>query len=111
MTREIPECNYFCRYPVKQDSVESQLKRVDATRVDADDVVEKILQSQDFSLDSSAEGTEINKEALEKLMLVTGLKATPFVVLVAHIGYCIISLILSAGNWRDSFQCSQSCVI
>nr|XP_056700959.1 EEIG family member 2 [Euleptes europaea] len=43
------------RYPVKQDSVESQLKRVDATRVDADDVVEKILQSQDFSLDSSAE--------------------------------------------------------
>ncbi|XP_042320349.1 protein FAM102B isoform X1 [Sceloporus undulatus] len=43
------------RHPVKQDSVESQLKRVDATRVDADDVVEKILQSQDFSLDSSAE--------------------------------------------------------
>lgn len=41
---------------MKQDSVESQLKRVDDTRVDADDVVEKILQSQDFSLDSSAEG-------------------------------------------------------
>lgn len=32
------------------------MKRVDATRVDADDIVEKILQSQDFSLDSSAEG-------------------------------------------------------
>ncbi|XP_023660409.1 EEIG family member 2 isoform X1 [Paramormyrops kingsleyae] len=46
------------KIPVKQDSVESQLKRVDATRVDADDVVEKILQSQDFTpglLDSSAE--------------------------------------------------------
>ncbi|XP_028823663.1 protein FAM102B-like [Denticeps clupeoides] len=46
------------RYPVKQDSMESQLKRVDATRVDADDVVEKILQTQDFTpsmLDSSAE--------------------------------------------------------
>ncbi|XP_028834321.1 protein FAM102B-like [Denticeps clupeoides] len=46
------------RHPVKQDSVESQLKRVDATRVDADDIVEKILQTQDFShglLDSSAE--------------------------------------------------------
>ncbi|XP_012690676.2 protein FAM102B-like isoform X2 [Clupea harengus] len=46
------------RHPVKQDSVESQLKRFDATRVDADDIVEKILQSQDFShglLDSSAE--------------------------------------------------------
>ncbi|KAG5850600.1 hypothetical protein ANANG_G00084170 [Anguilla anguilla] len=28
-----------------EDSVESQLKRVDATRVDADDVVEKILQA------------------------------------------------------------------
>ncbi|XP_048845133.1 protein FAM102B-like [Brienomyrus brachyistius] len=46
------------RHPMKQDSMESQLKRVDATRVDADDIVEKILQSQDFShdlLDSSAE--------------------------------------------------------
>lgn len=44
---------------MKQDSMESQLKRVDATRVDADDVVEKILQSQDFTpgmLDSSTEG-------------------------------------------------------
>lgn len=39
--------------------MENQLKRVDATRVDADDIIEKILQSQDFShgfLDSSAEG-------------------------------------------------------
>ncbi|XP_043989830.1 protein FAM102B-like [Gambusia affinis] len=46
------------RPPVKQNSVENQLKRVDATRVDADDVIEKILQGQDFShgfLDSSAE--------------------------------------------------------
>ncbi|KAI4885453.1 hypothetical protein NFI96_014412 [Prochilodus magdalenae] len=46
------------RHIVKQDSVECQLKRMDATRVDADDIVEKILQSQDFShsiLDSSAE--------------------------------------------------------
>ncbi|XP_072524764.1 EEIG family member 2 [Salminus brasiliensis] len=46
------------RHLLKQDSVESQLKRMDATRVDADDIVEKILQSQDFShsiLDSSAE--------------------------------------------------------
>lgn len=46
------------RHPVKQSSVECQLKRVDATRVDADDIVEMILQSQDFShglLDSSAE--------------------------------------------------------
>ncbi|XP_041849324.1 protein FAM102B-like isoform X2 [Melanotaenia boesemani] len=46
------------RHPVKQNSVENQLKRVDATRVDADDIIEKILQGQDFShsvLDSSAE--------------------------------------------------------
>uniref|UniRef100_A0A3Q2CW12 Family with sequence similarity 102 member Bb n=1 Tax=Cyprinodon variegatus TaxID=28743 RepID=A0A3Q2CW12_CYPVA len=46
------------RHPIKQDSMESQLKRMDDTRVDADDVVEKILQSQDFTpslLDSSAE--------------------------------------------------------
>uniref|UniRef100_A0A3Q3WDU8 C2 NT-type domain-containing protein n=1 Tax=Mola mola TaxID=94237 RepID=A0A3Q3WDU8_MOLML len=43
---------------VLQNSMENQLKRVDATRVDADDIIEKILQSQDFShgfLDSSAE--------------------------------------------------------
>lgn len=47
------------RHPVKQNSMESQLKRMDDTRVDADDVVEKILQSQDFTpslMDSSAEG-------------------------------------------------------
>lgn len=47
---------------MKQDSVESQLKRVDATRVDADDIVEKILQSQDFTpslLDSSTEGSTL----------------------------------------------------
>uniref|UniRef100_A0A3B4AX43 C2 NT-type domain-containing protein n=1 Tax=Periophthalmus magnuspinnatus TaxID=409849 RepID=A0A3B4AX43_9GOBI len=46
------------RQPLKQNSVENQLKRVDATRVNADDVIEKILQSQDFShglLDSSTE--------------------------------------------------------
>uniref|UniRef100_A0A4W5N4W4 EEIG family member 2a n=1 Tax=Hucho hucho TaxID=62062 RepID=A0A4W5N4W4_9TELE len=46
------------RHLMKQNSVESQLKRVDATRVDADDIVDKILQSQDFShglLDSSTE--------------------------------------------------------
>lgn len=46
------------RHPVKQDSVECQLKRVDATRVDADDIIETILQGQDFShsiLDSSNE--------------------------------------------------------
>lgn len=48
----------FPRHPVKQNSMENQLKRVDATRVDADDIIEKILQSQDFShglLDSSTE--------------------------------------------------------
>lgn len=52
------------RHPVKQDSMESQLKRMDDTRVDADDVVEKILQSQDFTpslLDSSAEGRQVEK--------------------------------------------------
>lgn len=55
MTRQYPPH----RHPVKQDSIESQLKRMDDTRVDADDVVEKILQSQDFTpslMDSSAEG-------------------------------------------------------
>ncbi|EMP40097.1 hypothetical protein UY3_02674 [Chelonia mydas] len=55
------------RHPVKQDSVESQLKRVDATRVDADDIVEKILQSQDFSLDSSAEVCSVKGEGSKRL--------------------------------------------
>ncbi|XP_075038680.1 EEIG family member 2 [Mixophyes fleayi] len=55
ITEEGSSSEKLSRLPVKQDSVESQLKRVDATRVDADDVVETILQSQDFSLDSSAE--------------------------------------------------------
>uniref|UniRef100_A0A674C1G7 EEIG family member 2 n=1 Tax=Salmo trutta TaxID=8032 RepID=A0A674C1G7_SALTR len=43
--------------PVKR-SMEGQMMRVEASRVDADDVVEKILQSQDFTpslLDSSHE--------------------------------------------------------
>ncbi|EPQ03873.1 Protein FAM102B [Myotis brandtii] len=53
--REDSASETLSRCPVKQDSVEFQLKRVDDTRVDADDIVEKILQSQDFSLDSSAE--------------------------------------------------------
>uniref|UniRef100_H3C596 EEIG family member 2 n=1 Tax=Tetraodon nigroviridis TaxID=99883 RepID=H3C596_TETNG len=51
-------CASTSKHPVKQDSIESQLKRMDDTRVDADDVVEKILQSQDFTpslMDSSAE--------------------------------------------------------
>ncbi|TWW72615.1 EEIG family member 2-like [Takifugu flavidus] len=46
------------RTPMKQNSMENQLKRVNATRVDADDIIEKIMQSQDFShgvLDSSME--------------------------------------------------------
>ncbi|KAG8436586.1 hypothetical protein GDO86_007625 [Hymenochirus boettgeri] len=55
ITEEGSSSEKLSRLPVKQDSVESQLKRVDATRVDADDIVEKILQGQDFSLDSSAE--------------------------------------------------------
>ncbi|XP_053549761.1 protein FAM102B [Bombina bombina] len=55
LTEEGSSSEKLNRLPMKQDSVESQLKRVDATRVDADDIVEKILQSQDFSLDSSAE--------------------------------------------------------
>lgn len=53
---------------MKQDSVESQLKRVDDTRVDADDIVEKILQSQDFSLDSSAEGKWLTIKGIQVYM-------------------------------------------
>ncbi|XP_061680610.1 EEIG family member 2-like isoform X1 [Syngnathoides biaculeatus] len=56
--RSASSCERLNRHPVKQDSMESRLKRMDDTRVDADDVVEKILQSQDFTpslLDSTAE--------------------------------------------------------
>lgn len=55
---QLSTSNKSPRQPVKQSSVENQLKRVDATRVNADDIIEKILQSQDFShglLDSSTE--------------------------------------------------------
>lgn len=60
-SRKITPRILLLRHPMKQDSMESQLKRMDDTRVDADDVVEKILQSQDFTpslLDSSTEGEE-----------------------------------------------------
>ncbi|XP_054624515.1 EEIG family member 2-like isoform X2 [Dunckerocampus dactyliophorus] len=46
------------RHPVKQNSMENQLTRVNSTRVNADDIIDKILQGQDFShsiLDSSTE--------------------------------------------------------
>ncbi|XP_077412097.1 EEIG family member 2-like isoform X2 [Vanacampus margaritifer] len=46
------------RHPVKQNSMENQLTRVNDTRVNADDIIDKILQGQDFShsiLDSSTE--------------------------------------------------------
>ncbi|XP_024278070.1 family with sequence similarity 102 member Bb isoform X1 [Oncorhynchus tshawytscha] len=51
-------CERLSRHLVKQGSMEGQMMRVEASRVDADDVVEKILQSQDFTpslLDSSHE--------------------------------------------------------
>ncbi|XP_034038387.1 protein FAM102B-like isoform X2 [Thalassophryne amazonica] len=54
----LPPLNNLPRQPLKQNSVENQLQRFNATRVDADDIIEKIFQSQDFShsvLDSSAE--------------------------------------------------------
>lgn len=54
--------------------MESQLKRMDDTRVDADDVVEKILQSQDFTpslLDSSAEGRQVEKVFQQQLLVLT----------------------------------------
>lgn len=40
----------------KKDSVERQPSCVDNTRIDADDIVEKIVQSQNFSDSSSNEG-------------------------------------------------------
>ncbi|XP_049603270.1 EEIG family member 2 [Syngnathus scovelli] len=46
------------RHPVKQNSMENQLTRVNDTRVNADDIIDTILQGQDFShgiLDSSTE--------------------------------------------------------
>lgn len=40
----------------KKDSVESHPTWVDDTRIDADDIVEKIMQSQDFTDGSNTEG-------------------------------------------------------
>lgn len=41
----------------KQDSVESHPSWVNDTRIDADDIVEKIVQSQNFADISNTEGT------------------------------------------------------
>lgn len=46
---------YFRR---KQDSVESHLTWVNDTRIDADDIVEKIVQSQNFADINNTEGKE-----------------------------------------------------
>lgn len=48
----------FCPPPPrrKKDSVESHPTWVDDTRIDADDIVEKIMQSQDFTDGSNTEG-------------------------------------------------------
>lgn len=44
----------------KKDSVESHPTRVDDTRIDADDIVEKIMQSQDFTDVSNTEGESMS---------------------------------------------------
>ncbi|CAG5918668.1 unnamed protein product [Menidia menidia] len=43
----------------KQDSVESQPSWVNDTRMDADDIVEKIVQSQNFDVDNNAEDSNL----------------------------------------------------
>ncbi|KAK2535460.1 Fam102a [Columba guinea] len=43
----------------KKDSVESHPTRVDDTRIDADDIVEKIMQSQDFTDVSNTEDSNL----------------------------------------------------
>lgn len=45
--------------PRKKDSVEQQPSCVDSTRIDADDIVEKIVQSQNFSDTSNNEGRTV----------------------------------------------------
>lgn len=50
---------FFPVFPLarrKKDSMESHPTRVDDTRIDADDIVEKIMQSQDFTDVSNTEG-------------------------------------------------------
>lgn len=46
-----------CLFRRKQDSVESQPSWVNDTRMDADDIVEKIVQSQNFADINNTEGT------------------------------------------------------
>lgn len=51
LTWDCPPCSRR-----KKDSVESHPTWVDDTRIDADDIVEKIMQSQDFTDGSNTEG-------------------------------------------------------
>lgn len=50
------QCSLCSCFRRKQDSVENHPTWVDDTRIDADDIVEKIVQSQDFADVSNNEG-------------------------------------------------------
>lgn len=69
----IPPCSCLpIRHPVKQNSMENQLTRVNDTRVNADDIIDKILQGQDFShsiLDSSTEGVYFKTGKSARILL------------------------------------------
>lgn len=55
----------------KKDPVERQHSCVDDTRIDADDIVEKIVQSQNFSDSSNSEGNEPESFTFWDLVCVT----------------------------------------
>lgn len=57
----------------KQDSVESHPSWVNDTRMDADDIVEKIVQSQNFADTSHTEGTKKYLKQLIKIFLLYNL--------------------------------------
>lgn len=46
----------------KQDTVENHPTWVNDTRIDADDIVEKIVQSQNFADNSNTEGRQLKKQ-------------------------------------------------
>lgn len=55
--------------------MESHPTRVDDTRIDADDIVEKIMQSQDFTDVSNTEGERKASEGMYEFFLSQGCQA------------------------------------
>lgn len=95
---------YFFFPRRKKDSVESHPTRVDDTRIDADDIVEKIMQSQDFTDVSNTEG--------ERMILRGEVLAFPLARLPRmgrEMGHCV--LVFRSGRAKGVFSIAATAFV